>query len=208
MILLFNTATDPVGMALMSGATLTHAKLCPSTHEFTEHLTEHLDQFCQTAGKSFKDLTGLCFTVGPGNYTGTRLGVTVGKTLAQTLEIPLYTLTTLEAYAWTQWPHEGVIVSVLSTRPPALRIGLFSLSATLGVARLTPDFDADQDGLARLIKKFQAPVTLTGPAYCPDIFQGLVRYMQFVSQRQLPPQPLDVVMPDYAYPPAIGGKRV
>ena len=36
---------------------------------------------------------------GPGSFTGVRLGVTVAKTLAMTLEVPIKTITTLECLA-------------------------------------------------------------------------------------------------------------
>ena len=36
---------------------------------------------------------------GPGSFTGVRLGVTVAKTLAYTLNIPIYTITSLEVMA-------------------------------------------------------------------------------------------------------------
>lgn len=36
---------------------------------------------------------------GPGSFTGVRLGVTIAKTLAQTLEIPIRTISTLECLA-------------------------------------------------------------------------------------------------------------
>ena len=36
---------------------------------------------------------------GPGSFTGVRIGVTIAKTLAYTLDIPIKALTSLEAYA-------------------------------------------------------------------------------------------------------------
>lgn len=36
---------------------------------------------------------------GPGSFTGVRLGVTIAKTLAYTLKIPIYTITSLECMA-------------------------------------------------------------------------------------------------------------
>lgn len=36
---------------------------------------------------------------GPGSFTGVRLGVTIAKTLAYTLQIPIYTITSLECIA-------------------------------------------------------------------------------------------------------------
>ncbi len=38
---------------------------------------------------------------GPGSFTGVRLGVTIAKTFAYVLDIPIYTLTTLEEMAFS-----------------------------------------------------------------------------------------------------------
>ena len=46
---------------------------------------------------SIHDINEIIAIVGPGSFTGIRLGVTVAKTLAYTLNIPIKTLTSLEA---------------------------------------------------------------------------------------------------------------
>ncbi len=205
--LCFHLATDPVGMTLVSGSRILQADTRPSTHEFTEHLSDYLDAFCRRGGVPFKALGGLCFTVGPGNYTGTRLAVSVGKTLAQALEIPLFTLSTLEAYVWHHWPHEGVYLSVLETRPPALRVALFRINGD-GVSRLTPDIELDPTQLETFLGKFTDPITVVGPTSCPDIFGGLAQFMGVVEAQGRERQVLDQVMPIYAYPPVVGKKKV
>ncbi len=40
-------------------------------------------------------------TIGPGSFTGVRLGVTIAKTFAYILNIPIYTVTTLEEMAYS-----------------------------------------------------------------------------------------------------------
>lgn len=44
------------------------------------------------------DLNDIIVCIGPGSFTGERLGVTIAKTLAYTLNIPIRTVTSLEMY--------------------------------------------------------------------------------------------------------------
>jgi tRNA threonylcarbamoyl adenosine modification protein YeaZ len=44
-------------------------------------------------------LDEIIVAIGPGSFTGVRLGVTVAKTLAYTLNVPIYVITTLEMKA-------------------------------------------------------------------------------------------------------------
>lgn len=48
---------------------------------------------------SVHDLGQIFVVNGPGSFTGVRLGVTIAKTLAYTLNIPIKTVTSLEMYA-------------------------------------------------------------------------------------------------------------
>ena len=52
------------------------------------------------------DLNSIIIVNGPGSFTGVRLGVTIAKTLAYTLEIPIKTISSLEAIALSDHKHE------------------------------------------------------------------------------------------------------
>ncbi|MEO0867633.1 MAG: tRNA (adenosine(37)-N6)-threonylcarbamoyltransferase complex dimerization subunit type 1 TsaB [Cyanobacteria bacterium J06642_11] len=49
--------------------------------------------------QSWQDLSFLAVCIGPGGFTGTRIGVTTARTLAQQLEIPLFGVSALAAIA-------------------------------------------------------------------------------------------------------------
>lgn len=49
---------------------------------------------------------------GPGSYTGTRIGVTVAKTMAWGLDIPIVPVSTLKLFAYSQINHEGLICAM------------------------------------------------------------------------------------------------
>jgi len=46
---------------------------------------------------------------GPGSFTGVRLGVTIAKTLAYTLKIPIYTITSLECMALNVGEEDKIV---------------------------------------------------------------------------------------------------
>lgn len=49
---------------------------------------------------------------GPGSFTGVRLGVTVAKTLAYTLNIPIKSMSSLEMYAISSDSNENKVVTI------------------------------------------------------------------------------------------------
>ena len=49
---------------------------------------------------------------GPGSFTGVRIGVTIAKTLAYTLNIPIKTITSLKAYAVSSDKEANKLVTI------------------------------------------------------------------------------------------------
>jgi tRNA threonylcarbamoyladenosine biosynthesis protein TsaB len=65
-----------------------------------EHLMAVIDDALAAAGKSYADLDRLAVAVGPGSFTGIRVGVSAARGLALALQIPAIGVTTLEALAF------------------------------------------------------------------------------------------------------------
>ncbi|TDM12160.1 tRNA (adenosine(37)-N6)-threonylcarbamoyltransferase complex dimerization subunit type 1 TsaB [Macrococcus lamae] len=77
------------------------------------------------AGLEMNELDGIVVSKGPGSYTGLRIGVTVAKTLAYTLGIPLYAASSLKALAATVRMHEFLLVPVIDARRNAVYAGIY-----------------------------------------------------------------------------------
>lgn len=63
-----------------------------------------------------KDIDALAVDIGPGSFTGLRIGVTVAKTLSFSLKIPLRGISSLEIAASSLPKEENLIVPVMDAR--------------------------------------------------------------------------------------------
>ncbi|HEY9691578.1 MAG TPA: tRNA (adenosine(37)-N6)-threonylcarbamoyltransferase complex dimerization subunit type 1 TsaB [Oculatellaceae cyanobacterium] len=94
--------------------------------------------------QTWADLEFIAVAKGPGGFTGTRIGVVTARTLAQQLDIPLFTISTLAALAWEKKQVETILDSAIAIQMPAQRNQLFTaiyqVSAdNLGLNELFPD---------------------------------------------------------------------
>lgn len=72
-----------------------------------------------------KDIEGIVVAKGPGSYTGLRIGVTAAKTLAYTLNIPLYAVSSLAAIAATVRMNEFLLIPVVDARRDHVYAGIY-----------------------------------------------------------------------------------
>ena len=75
---------------------------CASSETEMNHLKDIItisDEAIKLAGITKKDLTHIAASVGPGSFTGIRIGVTTARTMAQMLGIPCISVSSLEGMA-------------------------------------------------------------------------------------------------------------
>ena len=84
-----------------------------------EHLMATIDEALSASGLSYAGIGALAVSVGPGSFTGVRVGVATARGLALALKIPATGVSTLEALAAeTRFMHPGrpVLVAIEAGR--------------------------------------------------------------------------------------------
>lgn len=75
-----------------------------------------IDRLLREAGLSLKDLQGLAVSIGPGSFTGLRVGLATMLGFRAVLGTPIAPVPTLEAMAWNLRDVKGLLVPVLKSR--------------------------------------------------------------------------------------------
>ncbi|MBD2079118.1 tRNA (adenosine(37)-N6)-threonylcarbamoyltransferase complex dimerization subunit type 1 TsaB [Leptolyngbya sp. FACHB-17] len=102
--------------------------------ELSSSLHVHLTEFLKP--QSWQDLAFLAVAIGPGGFTGTRIGVVAARTLAQQLEIPLFGVSSLAAIA-LQSGYRGTIAVQMPAQRGELYTAIYQRDETLKV--MQPD---------------------------------------------------------------------
>lgn len=89
-----------------------------------------IDAVMSEAGLSFAELDGLAATVGPGAFTGLRIGLSAARGLALAATLPLVGVTTLEAVAAAQDPGGLPVLVTLDSKRSDVYAQMFTDSGT------------------------------------------------------------------------------
>ena len=111
-VLAIDTATQVSSVAVASETRLFAELTMQARLTHSETLLPHIEQVLKMANVKKEDLDGLAVSLGPGSFTGLRIGLAAAKAICYALKLPLIGVPTLEALAW-HYPVPGVRVMTL-----------------------------------------------------------------------------------------------
>jgi tRNA threonylcarbamoyladenosine biosynthesis protein TsaB len=112
MILAIDTATKWTGLALHDGRTLVAESGWYSSHNQTVELAPAVVQMLNRSARSAADLSAIAVAIGPGSYTGLRIGLGFAKGLSLANQLQLIGVPTLDILASALPRSEGTLVIV------------------------------------------------------------------------------------------------
>src|SRR3989442_15558354 len=112
-LLAVETSTLAGGAALLDGELVVGEYALDVSRTHSERLMGAIDRLLTDAGWTVRDLEGLAVSVGPGSFTGLRIGLSTVKGLALALSIPIVAVPTLH-------PHSALLSSAAVPRSPVL----------------------------------------------------------------------------------------
>lgn len=112
-----DTSTDISSIALADDSRLLGEYDFAHKMDLSRRLMVNITKLLQDCGIRIRDLRGIGVSVGPGSFTGLRIGVVTAKTLAQVLDIPIAGIVSLDLLAH-QFAHlpEALVCPIIKVR--------------------------------------------------------------------------------------------
>ncbi len=141
------------------------------------HADELLSAISAVLGQSgtpLERLDAIAVSIGPGRFTGLRVGLSTAKGLAAASGVPVLPAPTLEALAKSGGVFDGLVCPMLDARRGEVYAGLFFGSA--GHGRILPDAALPPERLVERVTESAAGESVlflgTGVAACGDLVRS------------------------------------
>jgi tRNA threonylcarbamoyladenosine biosynthesis protein TsaB len=116
LLLAMDTATPQVGVAIGEAGEVRGEIRLAGGRRHAEELAPAIRQLAEWTGVGLDQLAAIAVGIGPGLFTGLRVGVTTAKVMAQALRIPLLPIVSLDLVAYPVRHSRRAIVAILDAR--------------------------------------------------------------------------------------------
>ncbi|WP_078382381.1 tRNA (adenosine(37)-N6)-threonylcarbamoyltransferase complex dimerization subunit type 1 TsaB [Sutcliffiella halmapala] len=125
-VLAIETSTYVLGVAIVEEDKVIGEVVTNINKNHSVRAMPAIDQLLNDCDVKISDIGRIVVGKGPGSYTGVRIGVTLAKTLAWSLNIPLVGVSSLELLAASGRYFHGVISPIMDARRGQVYTGLYS----------------------------------------------------------------------------------
>jgi tRNA threonylcarbamoyladenosine biosynthesis protein TsaB len=146
-------------VGIIDGTRMLADAVYPARTDSLEQIVDNIDVTLKSAGLALKDMEAIGVGLGPGSWTGIKVGVTVGKILAFATGLPVAGIPTLEALAYAARKGSPVIYAVIGA---GIKDTVYAARYNVNGEEVTREgdyFAGDIKDLAAVIKE---PAALVG----------------------------------------------
>ncbi len=115
-ILALDTATQSCSVAIVDDESLLAELTRVNSKTHSRHLMDLINTVCRIADLKAEDMDGFAVTIGPGSFTGLRIGISAIKGLAFSFGKPVVGVSSLDALAWQCAQSAYLICPLLDAR--------------------------------------------------------------------------------------------
>jgi tRNA threonylcarbamoyladenosine biosynthesis protein TsaB len=174
LILGIETATEQVGVAIGGHEGIIATFEVARGRRHAEILTPAIEFVCRQADVELAELGCIAVDIGPGLFTGMRVGLAAAKALAQALRVPMIGISSLDLLAFPCRHTDRVVVPVIDARKGEVFWAMYR-QVPGGVQQVSPPMVGPVDDLvADLLARSQDALCVGDGAerYRDDILDG------------------------------------
>lgn len=157
-LLALDTSTRNVGLALYNGAQVLTEVVWTSQDYHTVELAPAVSEALEKTGVGTGGISALAVALGPGSFTGLRIGLALAKGLAMVRRLPLIGVPTLDALAAAQPRLDTPMAAVLRAGRGRLAVSWYQVKGDSWQATKKTEILASDE----LIQKIQMPTLVCG----------------------------------------------
>jgi len=167
-ILGIETSTKTCSVALTDGEKMRDEISVSSGLSHSEKVIPLIDEVLRRNRIFLKDINGIAVSIGPGSFTGIRVGVSTARGLAQSLNIPVIGVPSLDGLAFGIGLRGELVCPMID----ALRREIYTALYEVG-KRLTPYQLIAIDTWLKELRDKRKTLVFLGEAV--DIYEGLIK---------------------------------
>lgn len=161
-ILAIDTSNQVMSVALMDETRLIVERIVNIKRNHSVQLMPAIEEIMKEADWKPKELTRIIVAKGPGSYTGVRIGVTVAKTLAFSLDIDLVGVSSLKVLAANGMQIPGsYCVPLFDARRGNVYTGLYQYKHE-GLVQVEKDTHISAEKWSLFLNDLKGPIQLLG----------------------------------------------
>lgn len=175
-ILHIETATHTCSVAISDGEEILAYKESHIDKSHASLLTVFIEDLFKETAVAAGDLDAIAVSMGPGSYTGLRIGVSVAKGLAYSLDIPVITVPTLKSMAngflrrgEAGMASDAILCPMIDARRMEAYISLFD--GALKTIKETEAFIIDENSFGAELDKQPVYFFGSGAAKCKGVVE-------------------------------------
>ncbi|MCF6515667.1 tRNA (adenosine(37)-N6)-threonylcarbamoyltransferase complex dimerization subunit type 1 TsaB [Lactobacillus sp. S2-2] len=160
-ILAIDSSNKPLSIALIAENKIQATKTITTNKKHAEQLLPIIDDLMNVANLKPNELNRIVVAKGPGSYTGIRIGVTAAKVLANTLNIDLVAVSSLETLVLNVQSDDTLVVPMFDVRNDNVFTGLYE-KKNKKIINLIKDQHINIDDWLEQLKLKQAKIIFIG----------------------------------------------
>ena len=122
--LFLDTSAYNINAAIIINNVIVNNFTIINSPKLSENIFVYLEDVFKKSGIKINDIDKVFIVNGPGSFTGVRVGLTIAKTMAWALKIPIIPISTLELYATTA-VNNKYLVPFINDRNGYLYAGIY-----------------------------------------------------------------------------------